>query len=65
MIGELAMTIFAGIVNAAAPHLDCDNIYWLVVVAATGVRIDIDSANFWRVLGHVGIGIQPIVSSSS
>jgi hypothetical protein len=65
MIGELDMAILAGIVNAAAPHLDCDNVHGLAVVGATGLRINLDSTDVWEVLGHVGNGIQPMVSSSS
>jgi hypothetical protein len=71
MISELDMTILAGIVNAAASHLDCDDVYRLVVVGTTGMRINIDSTNvdptnFWNILGHVGEAyVQLMVSSSS
>jgi hypothetical protein len=65
MIGEGDMAVFAGIVNAAASHLDCDNVHRLAVVGTTGLRINLDSTDFWNILGHVGNGIQPMVSSSS
>ena len=52
MIGERVMTILAGIVNATALHLDRDDVSGSVIVLATGLRIEIDAANFWKSRNH-------------
>ena len=64
------MTILAGIVDATALQLDCDDVDGLVVVCATGLWTDVDPADFRQVLihtkdGNIKDGDQPTVSSSS
>jgi hypothetical protein len=47
MVSEGHMTILAGIVEAAALHLDGDDVGGLVVVEAAGLGIKVQAANFW------------------
>jgi len=68
MIGERVMTILASIVDAAAPHLDRDDVSGSVIVLATGLPIKIDATNFWKNHHHRVCrkrDLQPIVSNSS
>ncbi len=46
------MTVLAGIVDATALHSDGDDVSGSVVVLATGLRIEIDPANFWKSRNH-------------
>jgi hypothetical protein len=64
MVRQREMAIFAGIVNAAALHFDCDNIHRLVVMGAPGLGIDIHPTNVWNILAHVETGNQTVSSSS-
>jgi hypothetical protein len=52
VIGEHRVAVFAGIVDAAALHLDRNNISGSVIVLATGLRIKVDATNFWRSRKH-------------
>ena len=68
MISERAMTILASIVDATALHLDRDDVSGSVIVLATGLRIEIDAANFWKSRQHGLRGkrdLHPIVINSS
>ncbi len=52
VIGERGVTIFAGIVDATALHLDRNNIARSVIVPATSLRIKIDAANLGNSRNH-------------
>jgi hypothetical protein len=52
MIGEGSVAVFAGIVNAAALHLDRNNVSGSMVMLATSLRIKIHAANFWKSRSH-------------
>jgi hypothetical protein len=52
MIGERVVAIFAGIVNAAALHLDRNDVRRAVVVFATGLRIEMDATHFRKSRKH-------------
>jgi hypothetical protein len=41
MIGERGVAVCAGVVKAAAFHLDGDDVSWSVIVLATGLCIEI------------------------
>ena len=47
MTGEGNMAILAGVVEAAALHLDGDDVCGVVVVEAAGLRIEVQSVDFW------------------
>jgi hypothetical protein len=49
--GQLDVTVFAGVVNAAALRFDGDNIEHAAVMAAAGLRVEINSAYFGRLIG--------------
>ena len=53
VIRESGVTIFARVVNAAALHLDRNNVGRPVVMLATGLRIKIEATNIWKSMGHV------------
>jgi hypothetical protein len=68
MIGERVMTILASIVDATALHFDRNDVCGAVIVLATGLRIEIDAANFWKSRHHGLRGkraLHPIVINSS
>jgi len=46
MTGEGNMAILAGVVEAAALHLDGDDVSEVVVVEAAGLRIEVQSVDF-------------------
>ena len=50
------MTILASVVVAAALHLDSDDVDGTVVVRATRLPIDFESAHLWPTAAHVDIG---------
>ena len=52
VIGECGVTIFAGIVDATALHLDRNNVARSVIVLATSLRIKIDAANLGKSRNH-------------
>jgi len=52
VIGERGVAICARIVNTAAPHLDRNNVIWSVIMFATGLRIEIDTAHTWKTWSH-------------
>jgi len=52
MPGEGNMAILAGVIEAAAPHLDGDDVGGAVVVEAAGLGIEVQSADVWRFCGH-------------
>lgn len=66
MTGERDVAVSAGIVNAAAFHFDGDNVRRRVVMQATRLGIEIQSADLWSFCGHLdmrsltqlGIGSQ-------
>jgi hypothetical protein len=43
---QRVVTFFAGIEDAAAAHLDGDDVRRLVIVPAAGLRIELDAADF-------------------
>ena len=51
MTCERDMAIFAGIVGGAALHFDGDNVRMLMVVEATRLRIELQSADRWSICG--------------
>ena len=62
--GECLVAILARIVNAAALHLDRDDIRWAVIVLAACLRIEIDATRAWKIRSHWAPGrtdyrIQP------
>ncbi len=46
MAGQGRMAILASVIEAAALHPDCDNVGGAVVVEATGLGIEVQSADF-------------------
>lgn len=52
MIGQSLVAVLACVIGAAAFHLDGEYIESGMIVSATGLRIDIDSANFGARRGH-------------
>ena len=55
MASQGNMAILAGVVDAAALHLDGDNVGEAVVVGATGMGIEVQSVDFWSFFGHGGL----------
>jgi hypothetical protein len=53
MIGQRSMAIFACVINSATLHLDRNNVSRPVPMFATGLRIHMDPANFWKIRSHV------------
>ena len=47
MPGQRNVAILAGVVEAAALHLDGDDVGGAVVVEASGLGIEVQSADFW------------------
>jgi hypothetical protein len=43
--GEGLVTVLTGVVGVAALHLDCDDVHRLVVVGASGLSVEADSAH--------------------
>jgi hypothetical protein len=56
MIGESNVAIFARVVDAAALHLDRDNVSWSVIVFAARLRAELDPAHMWMTGRHTGFG---------
>jgi hypothetical protein len=54
MARERNMTILASIVDAAAPHLDRNNIRRRAVVRAPRLRINLDPAHLWTLFNENG-----------
>jgi hypothetical protein len=52
MTGEGNMAILAGVVEAAALHLDGDDVGGAVVVEAAGLGIEVEAADVWSFCGH-------------
>jgi len=52
MIGKGGVAIFASIVNAAAFHLDRNNVSDPVIMFAPGLRIEIDAAHIGKIREH-------------
>ena len=52
MIRERDVAVFASVVDAAALHLDCNNVAWSVIVLATSLRIKTDAANLGNRRNH-------------
>ncbi len=52
MTGQRSVTILAGIVDAAALHLDRNNVYRLVVMRTSRLGIETDSAHIGMGMGH-------------
>jgi|SRR5215472_8265904 len=52
MVSKGDVAILAGVVEAAAPHLDGDDVGGAVVVEAAGLGIEVQSADFWSVCRH-------------
>jgi hypothetical protein len=52
MAGQRLMAILAGVVNAAALHLDGDNVESCPVMRAARLRIEIDPPNLWPLQLH-------------
>ena len=52
MAGDGDVAILAGVVDAAALHLDGDNVGGAVVVGATSLGIEVQAADFGSVCGH-------------
>jgi len=48
MIGQCVVALLAGIVDAAALHLDGDDVELGPIVSAARLRVQIDSANVRR-----------------
>ena len=53
--GQGFVAVLTRIVCAAALHLDCDDIHWLVVVSATSLSVKTDSVNVGSRLGHTSL----------
>lgn len=53
VIGEGFVTVLAGVVEAAAGHLDGDDVERGVVVETAGLRVELEAVDFWRVMGHL------------
>lgn len=67
MIRQRRVAIFTGIVEAAALHLDRDNVSGSMIMFAAGLGVDVDAA-YVTEAGEVCLRIhecQPIVNSSS
>jgi len=52
MAGEGDVAILAGVVEAAALHLDGDDVHEAVVVEAAGLGIEVQAADFGSVCRH-------------
>ena len=52
VIGESGMAIFACVVNAAALHLDRDNVGKPVIVPATGLCVEVHAAHIGKTRSH-------------
>ena len=50
---QRVMAILARVIDAAAPHLNGDDVDWFVVVNAAGLRINLHAANFWSSIRHL------------
>jgi hypothetical protein len=48
MSGERGVTVFTGVVNAAALHFYGDNVERTLIVAAASLRVEINSAHFGK-----------------
>jgi hypothetical protein len=48
--GQGFVAVFAGVVEAATLHPDCDDVFQLAVMSASRLRVEADSAD-------IGIGI--------
>jgi hypothetical protein len=49
---ERVVAILAGVVRAAALHLDRDDVGWTVIVLAACLRIEIDATRAWKIPSH-------------
>ena len=52
MIGEGVVAVFAGVVDAAAFHLDRDDVQRAAIVGAPGLGVEIDAMHGWRTVCH-------------
>jgi hypothetical protein len=52
MICERGVAIFAGIIDAAALHLDRNNVSWPVIMFAPGPRIKVDASHISKIHEH-------------
>jgi hypothetical protein len=52
MIGQRSMAILACVINSATLHLDRNDVSRPVPMFATGLRIQMNPAHFWKIRSH-------------
>ena len=55
MAGESVVAVLAGVKKTAALHLDGDDVQRGMVVDAAGLRIELETEDFWVLGAHEGI----------